>query len=71
VTQQVTEVPLAIASDADKGREALERTTNGPESGFAWPVTGRLTSPYGKRWGRMHEGIDLGVPTGHTRSRRC
>ncbi|MGI6611678.1 MAG: peptidoglycan DD-metalloendopeptidase family protein [Limnochordia bacterium] len=64
VTQQVTEVPLAIASDADKGREALERTTNGPESGFAWPVTGRLTSPYGKRWGRMHEGIDLGVPTG-------
>lgn len=62
--QQTTELPLVIATDANQGREALERLKNGPESGFAWPVTGRLTSPYGKRWGRMHEGIDLGVPTG-------
>ncbi len=27
---------------------------------FAWPVVGaRLTSSFGKRWGRMHKGIDL------------
>jgi len=27
---------------------------------FAWPVSGaKLTSSFGKRWGRMHEGIDL------------
>jgi hypothetical protein len=29
-----------------------------------WPVSGRLESPFGWRWGRMHEGIDIGVPYG-------
>jgi murein DD-endopeptidase MepM/ murein hydrolase activator NlpD len=33
-------------------------------AGFVWPVHGVLTSTYGWRWGRMHEGIDLAVPTG-------
>ena len=33
-------------------------------SGFQWPVQGTLTSRFGTRWGRMHEGIDIGVPTG-------
>jgi murein DD-endopeptidase MepM/ murein hydrolase activator NlpD len=31
---------------------------------LAWPVNGPLTSPFGWRWGRMHEGIDIGAPTG-------
>ena len=33
-------------------------------SGFIWPVDGTLTSPFGFRWGRMHEGIDISVPEG-------
>jgi murein DD-endopeptidase MepM/ murein hydrolase activator NlpD len=33
-------------------------------SGFVWPANGVLTSGYGWRWGRMHEGIDIAVPTG-------
>jgi murein DD-endopeptidase MepM/ murein hydrolase activator NlpD len=33
-------------------------------SGFIWPVNGPITSPFGWRWGRMHEGIDIGVPSG-------
>ena len=33
-------------------------------AGFVWPVHGVLTSPYGWRWGRMHEGIDLAVSSG-------
>lgn len=33
-------------------------------SGFAWPVCGPVTSEYGWRWGRMHEGLDVGVATG-------
>jgi len=33
-------------------------------SGFQWPVSGTLTSRFGQRWGRMHEGIDIGVPIG-------
>ncbi len=33
-------------------------------AGFVWPVHGILTSSYGWRWGRMHEGIDLAVANG-------
>jgi peptidoglycan DL-endopeptidase CwlO len=33
-------------------------------SGLIWPVQGPVTSPFGMRWGRMHEGIDIGVPYG-------
>jgi murein DD-endopeptidase MepM/ murein hydrolase activator NlpD len=33
-------------------------------SGFIWPVNGPVTSPFGWRWGRMHEGIDIAVPSG-------
>jgi murein DD-endopeptidase MepM/ murein hydrolase activator NlpD len=32
--------------------------------GLIWPVQGPVTSPFGMRWGRMHEGIDIGVPYG-------
>jgi murein DD-endopeptidase MepM/ murein hydrolase activator NlpD len=33
-------------------------------SGFIWPVNAPVTSPFGWRWGRMHEGIDLGAAYG-------
>jgi murein DD-endopeptidase MepM/ murein hydrolase activator NlpD len=33
-------------------------------SGMIWPVGGAVTSPFGWRWGRMHEGIDIGVGYG-------
>jgi murein DD-endopeptidase MepM/ murein hydrolase activator NlpD len=33
-------------------------------SGLIWPVSGVLTSGFGPRWGRMHEGIDISAPTG-------
>lgn len=36
----------------------------GGSSGFIWPVNGPVTSPYGPRWGRIHEGIDIAAPTG-------
>jgi murein DD-endopeptidase MepM/ murein hydrolase activator NlpD len=29
-----------------------------------WPVDGPVVSGFGMRWGRMHEGIDIAVPTG-------
>jgi murein DD-endopeptidase MepM/ murein hydrolase activator NlpD len=32
--------------------------------GLIWPVNGPVTSPFGMRWGRMHEGIDIGVGYG-------
>jgi murein DD-endopeptidase MepM/ murein hydrolase activator NlpD len=33
-------------------------------SGWLWPVNGPVTSGFGYRWGRMHQGIDIAVPTG-------
>jgi murein DD-endopeptidase MepM/ murein hydrolase activator NlpD len=32
--------------------------------GLIWPVNGPVTSPFGMRWGKLHPGIDIGVPTG-------
>ena len=40
-------------------------TSSTPSSaGLIWPVAGPVTSPFGWRWGRMHEGIDIGVSYG-------
>jgi murein DD-endopeptidase MepM/ murein hydrolase activator NlpD len=40
-------------------------STSAPSSsGLIWPVSGPVTSPFGMRWGRMHQGIDIGVPYG-------
>jgi murein DD-endopeptidase MepM/ murein hydrolase activator NlpD len=32
--------------------------------GFGWPARGTLTSRFGRRWGRMHKGIDIAGPVG-------
>lgn len=31
---------------------------------LSWPVSGVVTSGFGTRWGRMHEGVDIAVPEG-------
>ena len=36
----------------------------GPAPTLIWPVSGPITSPFGMRWGTLHPGIDIGVPTG-------
>ena len=33
-------------------------------AGFIWPVNAPMTSPFGWRWGRMHEGVALGAAYG-------
>jgi murein DD-endopeptidase MepM/ murein hydrolase activator NlpD len=33
-------------------------------SGLIWPVSGPVVSPFGMRWGRMHEGIDIAAGYG-------
>ena len=33
-------------------------------NGYIWPTKGVLTSGYGRRWGRMHKGIDIAAPVG-------
>ncbi|MEB3229045.1 MAG: peptidoglycan DD-metalloendopeptidase family protein [Synechocystis sp.] len=36
----------------------------GQFTGYSWPAKGVLTSGYGRRWGRMHRGIDIAGPIG-------
>src|SRR5215213_5644306 len=31
---------------------------------LGWPVNGPVVSPFGMRWGRLHAGIDIAVPSG-------
>jgi murein DD-endopeptidase MepM/ murein hydrolase activator NlpD len=39
-------------------------TATPSSAGLIWPSAGTLTSSYGWRWGRIHEGIDIAAPTG-------
>jgi murein DD-endopeptidase MepM/ murein hydrolase activator NlpD len=52
----------AAAASAPSSPGTVQRTASA--SGFIWPVNGILTSGFGWRWGRMHEGIDISCPTG-------
>ena len=53
------------AASATPGVEPLQAgPVQGASGGWIWPVNGTLTSPFGYRWGRMHEGIDISVPEG-------
>jgi murein DD-endopeptidase MepM/ murein hydrolase activator NlpD len=36
----------------------------GQGGAWTWPAIGQLSSGYGPRWGRMHEGIDIAAPSG-------
>jgi murein DD-endopeptidase MepM/ murein hydrolase activator NlpD len=31
---------------------------------FIWPAKGPITSPFGRRWGRAHTGVDIDAATG-------
>ncbi|MBW4558923.1 MAG: peptidoglycan DD-metalloendopeptidase family protein [Trichormus sp. ATA11-4-KO1] len=45
----------------------IDATTPPPSSAstaYVWPAKGVLTSGYGRRWGRMHRGIDIANATG-------
>jgi murein DD-endopeptidase MepM/ murein hydrolase activator NlpD len=48
---------------AQQGTSSSSAPSAAP-GGYQWPVSGPVTSPFGYRWGRMHEGIDIAVPSG-------
>ncbi|HEY0416476.1 MAG TPA: peptidoglycan DD-metalloendopeptidase family protein [Gaiellaceae bacterium] len=54
---------------AIRAAQARDSPNSGPtqtpsNAGLIWPVSGPVTSPFGWRWGRMHQGIDIGVGYG-------
>jgi murein DD-endopeptidase MepM/ murein hydrolase activator NlpD len=57
---------LQAASDALAAQlraSTVPSATPGVAPKFIWPVQGPLTSPFGTRWGTLHPGIDIGVPS--------
>lgn len=55
--------PAAVAVPARRTVRAA-RAHRHPRATWVLPVGGGISSPYGPRWGRMHEGIDLNAPYG-------
>jgi len=53
-----------IRSAQAKASYSAPSDTTPSAAGFIWPVNGPVTSGFGMRWGRMHEGIDIGVGYG-------
>jgi murein DD-endopeptidase MepM/ murein hydrolase activator NlpD len=41
-----------------------ETSDYGLSSNFVWPAQGLLSSRFGWRWGRLHQGIDIAAPVG-------
>ena len=44
-----------------KGTKSAPSASTGS---FIWPTTGSVTSPFGRRWGGFHYGVDIGAPSG-------
>jgi len=55
---------IRAASAPSSSGSTSSHATEPSAAGFIWPVEGPVTSPFGWRWGRMHEGIDIGVGSG-------
>lgn len=66
------EAVLKNRIDAAAGEDIASGFTGGPDdgkvsnSGVRWPIHGNhpVTSGFGSRWGRLHAGIDIGIPVG-------
>jgi murein DD-endopeptidase MepM/ murein hydrolase activator NlpD len=62
-TATTASVKTGVAMTEERASRSTGRTTL---SSGAWvrPCSGTLTSGYGRRWGRLHAGLDFGAPTG-------
>jgi len=61
----------ALEKEQARVQAALQgagETFDGPirhgSGALIWPVNGPVVSPFGMRWGRLHAGIDIAVPSG-------
>jgi murein DD-endopeptidase MepM/ murein hydrolase activator NlpD len=61
---QAASARIAAAIRAAQSKDSSGPTQTPSSAGLIWPVQAPITSPFGWRWGRMHEGIDLGAAYG-------
>ena len=61
----VRNAPVAVASRGSAAsRSSSSSSTSHFSDALAWPLSGRISSRFGPRWGRMHNGVDIAVPIG-------
>jgi murein DD-endopeptidase MepM/ murein hydrolase activator NlpD len=56
--------PVVLGTPFDSYPVPEPNDTTPSPTGFVWPANGVVSSPFGPRWGRMHEGIDIAAPEG-------
>jgi len=61
--QAAAATAAAAPTDSSPATRFVGGTTES-SGGLSWPVSGPLTSAFGWRWGRMHEGIDIAAGYG-------
>ena len=49
---------------ASRGGADVAASAPASAAGLIWPLRGPVTSEYGPRWGRMHEGMDISASSG-------
>ena len=58
----------ALEAEQARVRAAIQGASGGSfkqgTGQLGWPVNGPVVSPFGMRWGRLHAGIDIAVPSG-------
>jgi murein DD-endopeptidase MepM/ murein hydrolase activator NlpD len=64
--QSKIQARLAAASSGGGGGggSAVAGPIQHGSGGLIWPVNGPIVSPFGMRWGRLHAGVDIAVPSG-------
>jgi murein DD-endopeptidase MepM/ murein hydrolase activator NlpD len=63
--QALEQVSASLGAQLQAAQATSRYTRSSPSaSGFIWPVSGPVVSPFGMRWGRMHTGIDIAVGYG-------
>ncbi len=65
VQEEIQAAQEAAAPSTTEGTAPVAGPVPGESgSGLIWPVQGSVTSPFGPRWGTVHEGIDIGAAEG-------
>jgi murein DD-endopeptidase MepM/ murein hydrolase activator NlpD len=65
VAQQAKiQAQLAAATPSSSGSSGVAGPVRSGSGGLIWPVNGPIVSPFGMRWGRLHAGVDIAVPSG-------
>ena len=60
----LTELSEKIAEQLGSGAPLPAGPIRPGSGSMIWPVNGTITSGFGMRWGRMHEGLDIAAPGG-------